>query len=108
MLTAKWIVVCAIAALAAAPSAAVVTVRGAVQHQGAVTWKPGMTAAEAIKLAGGYADNAERAIATVRRTVNGRVVASVGRSVLTRELLPGDEIIVHEKAAPAAAKRKVA
>ena len=105
MLTAKFIVVCAIAALAAAPSGAVVAVKGAVRHQGAVAWKPGMTAADAIKLAGGYADNAERAIATLHRTVNGRVVASVGRSVLTRELLPGDEVIVHEKAAPTA-KRK--
>lgn len=108
MLAAKLVLVGMIAALAAAPATPTVYVKGAVHHQGAVSWKPGLTAADAIKLAGGFADNAERSIATVRRTVNGRAVAYVGRSVLTRELLPGDEIVVHEKAAPAASKRKAA
>jgi len=70
-------------------------VMGEVGSSGQYTYVPGMTAQNAIAIAGGFSPRAEQRNADITRHVNGQVLT--GRVEISDPILPGDTIYVRER-----------
>lgn len=70
-------------------------IMGEVGAPGQYVYVPGMTAQNAIAIAGGFSSRAQQANADITRSVNGNVLT--GRVPITDAILPGDTIYVRER-----------
>lgn len=68
---------------------------GEVGTSGQYTYVPGMTAQNAIAIAGGFSARALQSKVDVTRTINGKVIT--GRILITDPIMPGDTIYVRER-----------
>ncbi|WAJ26259.1 polysaccharide biosynthesis/export family protein [Antarcticirhabdus aurantiaca] len=69
-------------------------IMGEVNTGGQYTYVPGMTAQNAVAIAGGYSPRAEQESVDITRRVGGRVLT--GRVLASDPILPGDTIYVRE------------
>lgn len=70
-------------------------VMGEVTNGGQYTYVPGMTAQNAVAIAGGFNARADHRTVDITRQVNGQVVT--GRVLTSDPVQPGDTITVHER-----------
>lgn len=70
-------------------------VMGEVTTGGQYSYVPGMTAQNAIAIAGGFNSRADRRTVDITRQVNGKVIT--GRVLVSDPVLPGDTITVRER-----------
>ncbi len=68
---------------------------GEVGTSGQYTYVPGMTAQNAIAIAGGFTARALQSKVDVTRSINGKVIT--GRIPITAPIMPGDTIYVRER-----------
>lgn len=70
-------------------------IMGEVGIGGQYTYVPGMTAQNAIAVAGGFSARAQQKTVDITRQINGRVLT--GRVLTSDPILPGDTIFVRER-----------
>ena len=70
-------------------------IMGEVVSGGQYSYVPGMTAQNAIAIAGGFSSRADKRTVDITRQVNGQVIT--GRVLITDPIYPGDTISVKER-----------
>ena len=70
-------------------------VMGEVGAAGQYSYVPGLTAHQAVAIAGGFTPRANQANVDITRTINGKVMT--GRVLTSDPLLPGDTVFVRER-----------
>ena len=70
-------------------------VMGEVSTGGQYSYVPGMTAQNAVAIAGGFSARADHRTVDITRQVNGRVIT--GRVLISDPVLPGDTVTVRER-----------
>jgi polysaccharide export outer membrane protein len=70
-------------------------VMGEVGAAGQYSYVPGLTAHQAVAIAGGFTARANQANVDITRTINGKVMT--GRVLTSDPLLPGDTVFVRER-----------
>ncbi|ALN73820.1 MULTISPECIES: polysaccharide biosynthesis/export family protein [unclassified Aureimonas] len=70
-------------------------IMGEVSSGGQYSYVPGMTAQNAIAIAGGFSSRADQRTVDITRQVNGQVIT--GRVLISDPVLPGDTISVRER-----------
>ena len=72
-----------------------VFVMGEVGRPGQYSYVPGMTAQNAVAIAGGFTSRASQKDVDVTRKINGQVIT--GRSIISTPVMAGDTIYVRER-----------
>ncbi|KTR07439.1 sugar transporter [Aureimonas ureilytica] len=70
-------------------------IMGEVASGGQYSYVPGMTAQNAIAIAGGFSSRADQRTVDITRQVNGQVIT--GRVLISDPIIPGDTISVRER-----------
>lgn len=70
-------------------------IMGEVTSGGQYSYVPGMTAQNAIAIAGGFSSRADQRTVDITRQVNGQIIT--GRVLITDPIFPGDTISIRER-----------